>query len=137
MKRRELLRIAAGLPLLRAVGRTGGQADGTLLSTRPAVRLSAQLLVPMDDVQTNHLKAYGIAYHAIERSGRCEWLLNYRGGSFLLPDDQPARHAAALAGVVLEPVGDGAVATIKGEIAQQNMDAIPLERVPRVAIYSP
>ncbi|MFI5207804.1 MAG: asparagine synthetase B [Gemmatimonadales bacterium] len=99
--------------------------------------MSAQLLVPMDDTQTNHLKAYGITYHAIERSGHCEWLLNYRGGSFLLPDDEPARRAAALTGVALEPVSDAAVAAIKAEIAQQNMDAIPLERVPRVAIYTP
>ena len=91
----------------------------------------------MDDTQTNHLKAYGITYHAIERSGHCEWLLNYRGGSFLLPDDEPARRAAALTGVAVESVSDAAVAAIKGEIAQQNMDAIPLERVPRVAIYTP
>jgi hypothetical protein len=128
VKRRDFVQALTAAPLLGAALRTGGRADGIP---------STQLLVPMDDTQTNHLKAYGITFHAIERSGHCEWLLNYRGGSFLLPDDEPARRAAALTGVVVEPVGDSAVAAIKGEIAQQNMDAIPLERVPRVAIYTP
>ncbi len=112
-----------------------------LLSSRLAVKPSsppgAQLLVPMDEAQTNHLKAYGITFHAIERSGHCEWLLNYRGGSFLIGDDSTARRAAALAGVTLLPVDDGEVARIKGEIAGQNMDAVPLERTPRIGIYTP
>jgi hypothetical protein len=91
----------------------------------------------MDDAQTNHLKAYGIAFHAIARSGRCEWLLNYRGGSFLLPDDPGSRRAAALAGVLVEPVSGHAEVGIRSTIEQSNMDALPLERTPRVAIYSP
>ena len=106
---------------------------------RPPVppSLGPTLLIPMDDAQTNHLKAYGITFRSIERGGRSEWLLNYRGGSFLIADDTVARRAAALAGVHLLPVDDAAVATIKAEIAGQNMDAIPLERTPRVAIYTP
>jgi hypothetical protein len=100
-------------------------------------RYASSLLVPMDDAQTNHLKAYGIAYAAIARTGRVEWLLNYRGGSFLLSDDGEARRAATLAGVAVEAVGDAQVVGIRGVIEQANMDAVILERVPRVAIYSP
>jgi len=118
---------------------------GSLAACGPVARLlgtparpsAGALLVPMDDAQTNHLKAYGIAYAAIVRTGRVEWLLNYRGGSFLLADDAAARRAATLAGVAVESVTDGAVVAIRGTIDQNNMDAIVLERAPRVAIYSP
>jgi len=106
--------------------------------SRPSIPppFGPSLLMPMDDSQANHLKAYGVFFHAIERGAHCEWLINYRGGSFLTDDDPATRRAAALAGVTLEPVGDSAVASIKGEIAQQNMDALPMERTPRVAIYT-
>jgi len=103
----------------------------------PARGYATALLVPMDDAQSNHLKAYGIAYAAIARAGRVEWLLNYRGGSFLLPDDGEARRAATLAGVAVEPVSDAGIIAIRGDIDQRNMDALVLERTPRVAIYSP
>jgi hypothetical protein len=107
-------------------------------SVRPSVRhQSATLLVPMDDAQGNHLKAYGITFRAVERGGRCEWLLNYRGGSFLVPDTESVRRAAALAGVTIERPGPSDIVAIRGTIEQQNMDAVPLERAPRVAIYSP
>ncbi len=134
MRRRSFLSgLAAFAPLARLATRTpGARSDG------PMVRSSApSLLVPMDDAQTNHLKAYGIAYRAIARSGRVEWLLNYRGGSFLLADDPEARRAATLAGVALEAAGDADVVAIRGAIAQGNQDAVILERTPRVAIYSP
>jgi len=91
----------------------------------------------MDDAQTNHLKAYGLAYRAIGAGLRAEWLLNYRGGSFLLPDTATLRREASLDAVLLEPVGDAAVAAIRGEIAGANMDAVPLEKGPRVAVYAP
>jgi hypothetical protein len=131
VKRRDLVRALAAAPVL-GLPRLSLAERGA--SAPPP---GAQLLVPMDDTQTNHLKAYGLCFHAIDRTGRAEWLLNYRGGAFLVPDDTTARRAAALAGVLVEPVGDGAVAAIHAEIAGQNMDAIPLERVPRVAIYTP
>ena len=43
------------------------------------------ILIPMDDRQTNHLKAYGVTFRTLKRGGTAEWLLNYRGGSFLIP----------------------------------------------------
>ena len=46
---------------------------------------AAYLLIPMDETQSNHLKAYGIAYWVLERDVEISWLLNYRGGSYLIP----------------------------------------------------
>jgi hypothetical protein len=103
-----------------------------------AAPLRAQhLLVPMDDDQTNHLKAYGLTYNALKDGLRGEWLLNYRGGSFLLPDAPELRRRATLDGVSVEPLNDAAVAQIRGEIAAGNMDVVALEKAPKIAIYTP
>jgi hypothetical protein len=96
-----------------------------------------QLLVPMDDAQQNHLKAYGLTFGALKAGGRAEWFLNYRGGSFLLSDEPATRRKAALDGVSFEPVDAATVQNIRREIAAGNMDAISLEKAPRIAIYSP
>jgi len=123
-----------------AVGGLGGWAVGArLLGLYPFSRLSANpsLLVPMDDVQSDHLKAYGVAYRAIQAGGKVEWLLNYRGGSFLLSDGPAIRRDAALNGVSTEPLNDGQVGAIRGEIAGTNADAVPLEKAPKVAVYVP
>jgi len=96
-----------------------------------------QLLVPMDDAQDDHLKAYGVMFAALKDGRSGEWLLNYRGGSFLLPDEEPVRRRAALDGVVVEPVGASRVASIRAEMAAGNMEAVPLEKAPRIAIYTP
>jgi hypothetical protein len=85
----------------------------------------------MDDAQSDHLKAYGLAFRMLERGGRAEWFLNYRGGSFLLPADPATTRDAALAGISTEPLDDGALVRIRGEIAGGNMDAVPLEKAPR------
>jgi hypothetical protein len=96
-----------------------------------------QLLVPMDESQTNHLKAYGLTFNALRDGYRGEWLLNYRGGAFLLPDAAELRKRAALDGVTFEPVDAAAVAAIKADIAGGNMEAVVLERAPRIAVYTP
>ena len=102
------------------------------------LRANAQhLLLPMDDAQAQHLKAYGVTYNALRAGETGEWLLNYRGGSFLLPDTPEIRRAAGLAGVVVEPLGGGPLAAIRAEIASSNMDAITLEKAPRIAVYTP
>jgi hypothetical protein len=127
MKRRDLLRAAvAGVvadPLARA--RLGGLGR------------ASWMLVPMDDRQADHLKAYGLTFRLLERGGRAEWFLNYRAGSFLLPMDSATQRDAALTGVTVEPIDDGRVAEIRAEIAQANMDAVPLEKAPKVAVYAP
>jgi hypothetical protein len=95
------------------------------------------LLIPMDDAQSDHLKAYGVAYRVIQAGVKVEWLLNYRGGSFLLPDGPAIRRDAGLNGVNTEPLNDGQVGAIRGEIAGTNADVVPLEKAPKVAVYVP
>lgn len=104
-------------------------------ATWPAPR--ASLLVPMDDAQGDHLKAYGVTFRALERGEKSEWLLNYRGGSFLLPASEAVQRDAALAGVTLESASDGAVAEMRAQLQGGNMDAVPLEKAPRMAVYAP
>ena len=108
-----------------------------LLLIAPAIAHAQHLLVPMDDDQADHLKAYGLTYNALKDGAKAEWLLNYRGGSFLLPDTPEMRRRAGLAGVTVVPVDDGTLAGIRGEMASGNMDAIPLEKAPKIAVYTP
>ncbi|HEX6965284.1 MAG TPA: hypothetical protein VF166_05760 [Gemmatimonadaceae bacterium] len=108
-----------------------------LLTLAPVAAHAQHLLVPMDDDQADHLRAYGLTYNALKDGAKAEWLLNYRGGSFLLPDTPEMRRRAGLAGVTVVPVNDAAVAGIRSEMASGNMDAIPLEKAPRIAVYTP
>ena len=104
---------------------------------RPQTASAQHLLLPMDDAQRNHLKAYGVAFQALKSGQKAEWFLNFRGGAFLLPDAPDLRKRAALDGVSVEPWTDADVARARAEIAGSNMDAVVLERAPRIAIYRP
>jgi hypothetical protein len=127
MKRRDFLaRSCAGL-----------LAFSPALSRLRLRRAAPWLLVPMDDAQADHLKAYGLAFRLLERGGRAEWFLNYRSGSFLLPSDAATARDAALNGVTTEPLDDGQVVQIRGDLQGGNMDAVPLEKPPKVAVYAP
>ncbi len=95
------------------------------------------LLVPMDRDQEDHLKAYGLTYWTLEQGEKAEWLLNYRAGSFLLPDRPDVRREAALRGVTIQAVDPSAEARMRATVEASNMEAIPLERAPKVAIYTP
>jgi hypothetical protein len=97
----------------------------------------AKLLIPMDDKQTDHLKAYGLTYWTLVRGEKCEWLLNYRGGSFLLPDDPDIEREANLRGVQFEYLDGNAEFKMRTVIADNNMEAVALEKAPRVAVYIP
>ena len=127
-----------------ALGQAGGLAVGRDLLGRwsgvpwssPDAR-AAQLLIPMDDAQENHLKAYGVTYRIVQAGIKAEWLLNYRGGAFLVPEGDAIRRDATLAGVTVEPVDETQVTAIRGDIAASNMDAVPLEKAPKVAVYVP
>jgi len=97
------------------------------------------ILIPMDESQTNHLKAYGIAYHALKNGYEIQWLINYRGGSFVIPFTSEARTECLLKGVVFEVVPPARLNAILAEIAlpEVNADAVKLEKAPRIAVYSP
>ncbi len=98
---------------------------------------SARILVPMDGTQADHLRAYGLVYWVLERGLHGEWLLNYRGGSFLLPDDAAVGGEAAIRGVSIQSIDEASVARIMAEIADNNMEVVKLETAPRVAVYVP
>ena len=98
------------------------------------------ILLPMDETtQQNHLKAYGITYWAIDKSYKVSWLLNYRGGSFLMPDAPEIRKECQIRGVSFEVFADAEMNGILAEIASpsQNMEAVALEKAPKIAVYTP
>lgn len=98
------------------------------------------ILLPMDEKsQKNHLKAYGITYWVLDKGYKGSWLLNYRGGSFLLPDADEIRKECQIRGVSFEVVSDAEVQQILAEISSpsQNMETVALEKAPKVAVYSP
>ncbi|MEO0025356.1 MAG: asparagine synthetase B [candidate division WOR-3 bacterium] len=96
-----------------------------------------QILIPMDLTQTDHLKAYGIAYRLLQRGTRVEWLLNYRGGSFLFPVENQALRECRLNGVYYEPVSPSKLVEIRQTIEANNMASVMLERPTRIAVYAP
>ena len=100
---------------------------------------ATQILVPMDDSQTNHLKAYGVAFWLLESEVVVEWLLNYRGGSFLIPHLNSAEEELILRGVKYEVIADGQANNIKNQIAnpEANMEVVQLEKAPKIAVYTP
>lgn len=100
---------------------------------------ATSILVPMDDAQANHLKAYGLAFHALRKDKTVDWLLNYRGGSFLFDYTDEVRNECTVRGVTFEVISAEKVNGILQEIAnpEVNMNVVKLERSPRIAVYSP
>ena len=100
---------------------------------------SAWLLIPMDETQKNHLKAYGIAYWVLEQGVEIEWLLNYRGGSYLLRYIDKVENECTIRGVTSQVITDVQASSIRQQILEPdiNMDIIELQKVPRIAVYSP
>lgn len=98
------------------------------------------ILLPMDEItQQNHLKAYGITYWCLSKDYKASWLLNYRGGSFLLPDADEIRKECKIRGVSFEVFSDSEVNSILDEISSpsQNMESVILEKAPKIAVYTP
>ena len=101
---------------------------------------SSYVLLPMDaESQKNHLKAYGITYWTLQQNKEVKWLLNYRGGAFLLPFSENLVKECSIRGVSYELLSNTSAAAILKSISSpsSNMDAIILEKAPKIAVYTP
>lgn len=99
----------------------------------------SSLLIPMDESQANHLKAYGLAYHALQQEVTVEWLLNYRGGSFLISYTKEMESESKVRGVSYYKISDSEAQLIRNQVESPavNMNNIRMDKAPRVAVYSP
>lgn len=98
-----------------------------------------EVLIPMDAAQKNHLKAYGVVFNALTKGQTAQWLLNYRGGSFMLPSSDALIRESLIKGVSIEQISMSQAAAIVAEIERPdvNMAVVPLEKAPRIAVYTP
>lgn len=100
---------------------------------------ATSILIPMDAAQTNHLKAYGLAYLALKKEVAVDWLLNYRGGSFMIPWSPAMESECIVRGLYFEKISSQQVTSILTHVANPsvNEDVVRLDKAPRVAVYSP
>lgn len=100
---------------------------------------ASSILIPMDEEQKNHLKAYGITFWTLKSGLETDWLLNYRGGSFLMKYSQAIESECKIRGVSYEVITDAKVNILLNEITDPsvNMEMIKLEKPPKIAVYSP
>ena len=111
-----------------------------LLSFYASIGHSTKILIPMDEnKQKNHLKAYGIAYWILQNEIEVEWLLNYRGGSFLVDNYSSIQEECTIRGVSYELISNAKVNKIKVEISnpEVNQEIVKLEKAPSIAVYTP
>lgn len=110
-----------------------------ILSALTGKILAASILIPMDESQKNHLKAYGITYWALTKNIEVEWLLNYRGGSFMLADIPEIENECKIRGVSFELADASQADLIREQVlgAGSNTDIVKLQKAPRIAVYTP
>lgn len=110
-----------------------------LLLLFTADAFASYILIPMDESQKNHLKAYGIAYWILQKEVDVEWLLNYRGGSFMFKEAKPFQNECTIRGVSFEIIADAQASAILNEISnpELNADVVKLQKAPKIAVYSP
>ncbi|MCH8286043.1 asparagine synthetase B [candidate division KSB1 bacterium] len=108
-----------------------------VLSLSNATGYAQYVLVPMDREQTDHLKAYGAAFWTLRQGVDVDWLLNYRGGSFIMRYSDDLENEMRIRGVLFQPLSEADVVTIQRTIADNNMETVKLEKAPDIAIYSP
>ena len=99
----------------------------------------SKLMIPMDLKQADHLKSYGVAFWLLEKGGVVDWLLNYRGGSFLMDYADALARECRIRGVSFESLGGTEAATLYAEVQRDdnNMDVVRLEKAPKIAVYVP
>ena len=121
-----------------ALMKTGSIAIGLFLWVSQ-VAFANYIFIPMDDKQANHLKAYGISYWILKNNMEVDWLLNYRGGSFMCKYQPGIQNELVVRGVSFEIISDARANAIILEIASPavNYDLMKLEKHPRIAVYSP
>ena len=97
------------------------------------------ILIPMDDQQSNHLKAYGIAYKVLKDDQEVDWLLNYRGGSFMMKQTAATETECRVRGVSFETISDAKAASIRQQLADPdlNMNVVTLQKAAKIIVYSP
>jgi len=100
---------------------------------------AASLLIPMDKTQSNHLKSYGLAFWVLQQGVEIDWLLNYRGGSYLIPYHEVIENECVVRNIKYEVISDVQASSIKQQIAEPdvNMEVMQLHKVPKIAVYSP
>jgi hypothetical protein len=100
---------------------------------------AGMILIPMDETQKEHLKAYGICYWVLKQGAEADWLLNYRGGSFAFPQSAAIEKECVIRGVSYQNIPSAQYQTILTEIAnpEANMDLMKLQKAPKIAVYSP
>lgn len=110
-----------------------------LFSFSLATGHASSILIPMDGAQKNHLKAYGVAFFVLKKGLDVDWLLNYRGGSFLISYSSVLENECIVRGISFEALSDVKTNSILKEISSPsvNMNVVKLERAPRIAVYSP
>jgi len=103
------------------------------------VAAAQDLLIPMDEQQENHLKAYGAVYAALQDGQTVDWLLNHRGGSFLTDASDAVRQELQVRGVTFASVSAGQASKIIAEVEADgsNKSVVPLEKAPEIAVYAP
>ncbi|HON11182.1 MAG TPA: hypothetical protein PLE24_09970 [Chitinispirillaceae bacterium] len=99
--------------------------------------VQAMFFIPMDDSQTDHLKAYGIVYKILDSGHKVYWLLNYRGGSFAAEAPQQFELQARMAGVEVKNITADLWSKIQDDIQNNNMEKVILEKAPKIAVYTP
>ncbi|MEA3402753.1 MAG: asparagine synthetase B [Armatimonadota bacterium] len=120
--------------------RAAGVIGAVLIVWLMALPVAGQmLLVPMDDAQTDHLRAYGLTWWCLQepRGYECQWLLNYRAGSFVVPDLPDVRARAEEMGVAVAPVSPPDEAEMDATIERSNMQRLHLTKAPKIAVYTP
>jgi len=105
----------------------------------PLITRAASILIPMDEDQKDHLKSYGIAFWTLKNGEEVDWLLNYRGGSFMMKYNQTVENECKIRGVSYEVLPDAKVNEIITQVSDPsvNMDLVKLEKAPKMAVYSP
>ena len=102
-----------------------------------SIVFSQKILIPMDETQSNHLKAYGLAFWILESNTNVDWMLNYKGGSFMVDYQDIIKNECILRGIHYELINSSQLISIYSIIEDNNMDVVLLEKAPEIAVYSP